>query len=45
MKYQVSLVSTMIGRAKNHPYRNKDMDEAIKIFQKWLDNYNKSKKN
>ena len=41
IKYQVSLVSTMIGRAKNHPYRNKDMDEAIKIFQKWLDNYHK----
>tara|TARA_B100000161_G_C33480663_1_gene382396 strand:+ start:34 stop:570 length:537 start_codon:yes stop_codon:yes gene_type:complete len=43
LKYQVNLVSTMIGRAKNHPYKNKDMEEAIKIFQKWLDNYNKNK--
>lgn len=44
IKYQVNLVSTMIGRAKGHPYRNKDMDEAIKIFQKWLDDYNSKKK-
>ena len=44
IKYQVNLVSTMIGRAKGHPHKNKDMEEAIKIFQKWLDNYNKSKK-
>ncbi len=43
LKYQVNLVSTMIGRAKGHPYRNKDMNEAIKIFQKWLDNYHKTK--
>lgn len=43
IKYQVNLVSTMIGRAKGHPYRNKDMDEAIEVFQKWLDNYNKKK--
>jgi hypothetical protein len=33
------------GRAKNHPYRNKDMDAAIKVFQKWLDTYHKNKKN
>ena len=45
IKYQVNLVSTMIGRAKNHPYKNKDMEEAIKIFQKWLDNYHKNKSN
>ncbi len=44
LKYQVNLVSTMIGRAKGHPYRNKDMNEAIKVFQKWLDNYHKTKK-
>ena len=43
IKYQVSVVTTMIGRAKNHPYRNKDMDQAIKVFQKWLDDYKKSK--
>ena len=43
LKYQVNLVSTMIGRAKGHPHKNKDMDEAIKIFQKWLDDYNSKK--
>jgi len=42
LKYQVNLVSTMIGRAKNHPHKNKDMEEAIKIFQEWLDNYHKN---
>jgi pentatricopeptide repeat protein len=25
----------MIGRASNHPHKNKDMEEAIKIFKKW----------
>lgn len=44
MKYQISVVNTMIGRAKNHPYKNKDMKEAIKIFEKWLKKYKKSKK-
>ncbi len=39
IKYQLSLVSTMIGRAKNHPHINKDMKDAIKVFQKWLDDY------
>lgn len=39
IKYQVSLVSTMIGRAKNHPHQTKGMIDAIKIFQKWLDDY------
>ena len=43
IKYQKSVVSTMIGRAKNHPHKNKDMEEAIKIFQDWLDK-NKSHK-
>jgi hypothetical protein len=36
IKYQKNVVSTMIGRAKNHPYKNKDMDQAIKIFEDWL---------
>ena len=43
LKYQVNLVSTMIGRAKSHPYQTKEMRDAIKIFQKWLDNYHKTK--
>jgi len=44
IKYQVSLVATMIGRAKNHPNKTSDMEEAQKIFEKWLDDYKKSKK-
>ncbi len=43
IKYQVSVISTMLGRAKNHPNKTKEMDEAIKIFEKWLDEYHKSK--
>ncbi len=39
LKYQISVVNTMIGRAKNHPHINKDMKEAIKVFQKWKKNY------
>lgn len=44
INYQVSLVNTMLGRAKNHKYRNKDMDEAIKVFNQWLKDYKKNKK-
>ena len=43
LKYQVSVISTMIGRAKSHPNQTKGMIEAIKIFQKWLDWYHKNK--
>lgn len=37
IKYQKSVISTMIGRAKTHPHQTKDMRDAIKIFKKWLD--------
>ena len=43
IKYQVNVVSTMIGRAKNHPHRNKNMNDAIKVFQKWMENYKNNK--
>ena len=36
MKYQLSVVNTMIGRAQNHPNKTKDMEDAIKIFSNWL---------
>ena len=36
--YQNNVVNTMIGRASHHPYKNKDMDDAIKIFKKWKKN-------
>ena len=38
-KYQVNVVSTMLGRAKKHPNKTADMDEAILVFEKWLLNY------
>jgi len=38
-KYQVNVVSTMLGRAKKHPNRTSDMDEAILVFEKWMLNY------
>ena len=43
IKYQVSVISTMLGRAKNHPNQTKGMRDAIKIFEKWLKDYHKSK--
>ena len=42
-KYQVNVVSTMLGRAKKHPNKTADMDEAILVFEKWMVNYKKSK--
>lgn len=42
IKYQVNVISAMLGRASNHPHKTKDMNDAIKIFRKWLDNYKKN---
>ena len=42
-KYQVNVVSTMLGRAKNHPNKTPDMDDAILVFEKWMLDYKKSK--
>ena len=44
-KYQVNVVSTMLGRAKKHPNKTVDMYEAIQVFEKWLLDYKKSKDN
>lgn len=45
--YQMNVINTMIGRAKNHPHQTKEMKEAIVIFTKWknkkLINYNNVK--
>jgi hypothetical protein len=43
IKYQISVINTMIGRAKNHPNKTKGMEDAIKIFNKWLKDYKKNK--
>ena len=34
IKYQVNVIATMLGRAKNHPNKTKDMNDAIIIFKK-----------
>ena len=44
-KYQVNVVSTMLGRAKKHPNRTANMEDAIMVFKKWLLDYKKSKDN
>ena len=43
LKYQVNVVSTMLGRAKNHPNKTKDMVGAIKVFDDWLKKYKRKK--
>ena len=44
IKYQVNVVSTMLGRAKNHPNKTKDMGGAIKVFDNWMKKYKSMKK-
>ena len=41
--YQFQIINTMYNRAKYHKNRTKDMEEAMKIFNKWLQNYKKIK--
>ena len=43
-KYQINVVSTMLGRAKKHPSQTKGMKEAILVFNKWMNNYKKKNK-
>ena len=43
-KYQINVVSTMLGRAKKHPSQTKGMREAILVFNKWINNYKKKNK-
>ena len=45
LKYQVNVIATMLGRAKNHPNKTKDMNDAIIVFKKWMENYKVNKKN
>lgn len=35
-KYQKNVIITMYNRAKYHPHRTKDMEEAMKIFKLWI---------
>ena len=43
IKYQVNVISTMMGRAKNHPNKTKSMNDAIVIFSNWMNEYKKNK--
>ena len=43
LKYQVNVIATMLGRAKKHPHKTKNMKEAIKVFSLWMKNYKKNK--
>ena len=42
IKYQTSVVATMIGRAKNHPHQTENMKDAIKVFQAWMKKHKKN---
>ena len=44
IKYQVNVIATMLGRAKNHPNKTVDMEDAIKIFSDWIKKYKSKKK-
>ena len=41
INYQINLLNTMIGRAKNHPHKTPEMNDDIKILQKRLDEITK----
>ena len=43
IKYQVNVIATMLGRAKNHPNKTRDMEDAIKIFDDWMKEYKRKK--
>jgi len=43
IKYQVSVINTMIGRAKSHPHQTDGMRNAIKVFEKWMRDHKKNK--
>ena len=43
LKYQVNVIATMLGRAKKHPYKTKNMNDAIKVFSLWMKNYKKNR--
>ena len=45
INYKFQVINTMYYRAKHHKNKTKGMEEAMKVFKKWLDNYKKMKKN
>ncbi len=43
LKYQVNVIATMLGRAKKHPHKTKNMKDAINVFSLWMKNYKKNR--
>jgi hypothetical protein len=43
-KYQFLVINVLYQRAKYHKHQTKGMKDAMKVFRKWLDNYQKEKK-
>ena len=39
--YKFLVINTMYYRAKHHKNRTKDMEEAMKVFEKWIIKYKK----
>ena len=43
LKYQFDVINTMYNRAKYHPHRNKNMEDAMIVFKDWLKTYKNKK--
>lgn len=43
IKYQLQVITTMLGRAKYHPHKNLEMSKAISVFEDWLREYHLQK--
>jgi len=44
LTYQFQVINTMYNRAKYHPHRTKDMEEAMKVFKIWIESVSHLKK-
>jgi len=44
LHYQYTVIITMYNRAKYHPNKNKNMEEAMVVYKKWIDKYDHKKK-
>jgi hypothetical protein len=43
LRYQFDVINTMYNRAKYHPNKTKNMEDAMEIFKNWLKKYPKLK--
>lgn len=43
LRYQFDVINTMYNRAKFHPHKTKNMEDAMNIFKIWLEKYPKLK--